>query len=115
MANEDNDPSLPFLRDEALNRIGGDGDFLNDLMALYDEEFAAKKSGLAEAIERRDAAQIRELGHSLKGSSANLSLPGLQEAAYSLEKAGGTGDISAAREAYVRLESEYARLKTFLA
>jgi len=114
MANEDNDPSLPFLREEAMDRIGGDGDFLNELLALYDEEFAAKKSGLAEAIERRDAAQIRELGHSLKGSSANLSLPGLREAAYLLEKAGGTGDISSAQEAYIRLESEYARLKTFL-
>ena len=95
--------------------MGGDGDFLAELLALYDQQFAAVKSGLAEAIERRDAVQIRELGHSLKGSSANLSLPGLQEAAYALEKAGESGDIPAAREAFVRLEREYTRLKDFLA
>jgi HPt (histidine-containing phosphotransfer) domain-containing protein len=114
MAPEKNQMTPPFLREEALDRIGGDEEFLNELLALYDEEFTAKKRGLAEAIARRDAARIRESGHALKGSSANLSLPGLQEAAYALEKAGAAGDIAAAEKAFVRLEREYARLKAFL-
>ena len=115
MANGSNGLPLPFLREEALDRMGGDGNFLAELLALYDLEFEAAKSGLAEAIERRDGAQIRELGHSLKGSSASLCLPGLQEAAFSLEKAGEAGDIPAAQKASLRLEREYARLKAFLA
>ncbi len=114
MAPEKNQTLSPFLREEALDRVGGDGEFLNELLTLYDQEFATKKRDLAEAIARRDAAQIREFGHALKGSSANLSLPGLQEAAHAIEKAGAAGDIAAAEEAYVRLEREYARLKAFL-
>jgi HPt (histidine-containing phosphotransfer) domain-containing protein len=114
MAPEKNEIPPPFLREEALDRVGGDGEFLNELLTLYDEEFAANRRDLAEAIARLDAAQIRGLGHTLKGSSANLSLPGLQEAAYAMEKAGAAGDIVAAQEAYVRLEREYSRLKTFL-
>jgi HPt (histidine-containing phosphotransfer) domain-containing protein len=114
MAPEKNQTLSPFLREEALDRVGGDADFLNELLALYDEEFAAKRRGLAEAIARRDAAQIRGAGHALKGSSANLSLPGLREAACAMEKAGAAGDIAAAQKAYVRLEREYARLKAFL-
>jgi HPt (histidine-containing phosphotransfer) domain-containing protein len=114
MAPEKNQTSSPFLREEALERVGGDGEFLNELLTLYDQEFADKRNGLAEAIARRDAAQIREFGHALKGSSANLSLPGLREAAAAMEKAGAAGDIASAEEAYVRLEREYARLKAFL-
>ena len=114
MASNKGEVSRPFLREEALDRVGGDADFLNELLALYDEEYASKRRGLAEAIARRDAAQIRGLGHGLKGSSANLSLPGLQEAACAMERAGAAGDFAAAQETYVRLESEYIRLKTFL-
>jgi len=114
MSPEKNQTLSPFLREAALDRVGGDGEFLNELLTLYEEEFEAKRRGLAEAIARRDGAKIRGFGHALKGSSANLSLPGLQEAAAAMEKAGAAGDIVAAQESYVRLEREYARLKAFL-
>lgn len=115
MASEKINAHLPFLRGEVLDRIGGDDEFLNELLALYDQEYAEKSRALAEAIARRDGAEIQRLGHSLKGSSANLSMPGLREVAWALEKAGGAGDIAAAQAALARLESEYVRLKAFLA
>jgi HPt (histidine-containing phosphotransfer) domain-containing protein len=112
---EKSDPSLPFLREEALDRIGGDEGFLDELLALYDDEYASKKRALAEAIGRKDAAEIQKIGHGLKGSSANLSLPGLREAACAVEKAGAAGDFAAAQGALGRLTDEYAKLKAFLA
>lgn len=108
------DRALPLDRPEALERIGGDEAFLAELLALYDEEYASKSASLAEAIEAGDADRVRSLGHGLKGSSANLSLPGLREAAAAAETAGREMDFEAAREALRRLEEEYRALKAYL-
>jgi HPt (histidine-containing phosphotransfer) domain-containing protein len=111
---EKTDLTLPIDRPDALERIGGDTAFLDELLALYDEEYADKAAALAAAIKAGEAGQIRSLGHGLKGASANLSLPGLSEAAAAMEAAGQKGDIPAAREALRRLEKEYRALKAFL-
>lgn len=107
-------PPLPIDRPEALERIGGDEAFLNELLGLYDEEYASKSADLAAAIEAGDTDRIRSLGHGLKGSSANLSLSRLREAAWAMEKAGQEKDLEAARTVLRRLEEEYRALKAYL-
>lgn len=107
------DRPLPFIREEALDRIGGDAGFLNELLALYDDEYAAKMAGLRAALTARNLSEAQTLGHGLKGSSSNLSLPGLQEAASAMETAGREKNPAAAEKAYTRLEEEYRRLKAF--
>ena len=104
----------PILREEALERIGGGDAFLRELLALYDREFAVKSKALEKAVRKSNFAALRELGHSLKGSSANLSLPGLRAAAFAIETSGKAGDIDGARAALTRLKVEYDRLKAFL-
>ncbi len=105
------DKAQPFLREEALERIGDDAGFLDELLALYDQEFASKIAALERALAEGDMNAARDLGHNLKGASANLSLPGLQAAALDMEMA---ADPEGARAALERLRNEYARLKTFL-
>ncbi len=109
-----NDARPPLDRAEALERIGGDQDFLAELLALYDAEFAEKSAALAAAIEAGDMDAVRALGHGLKGSSANLSLPGLREAAQEMETAGRDENAASARKILERLAEEYRALKAFL-
>ncbi|MCX6560339.1 MAG: Hpt domain-containing protein [Candidatus Aminicenantes bacterium] len=108
------DRTLPLDRAEALERIGGDEAFLDELLALYDEEYAAKSAAITSALEAGDLDQVRSLGHGLKGASANLSLPGLREAAQAIETAGREKNGPAAGTALQRLEEEYKALKAFL-
>jgi HPt (histidine-containing phosphotransfer) domain-containing protein len=103
----------PIVRQEVLERIGGDDSFLRELLELYDQEFAAKSKGLEKAARKSDFRSLRELGHGLKGSSANLSLPGLVAAALALETAGKEEDVAGARAALARLKDEYGRLKAY--
>jgi HPt (histidine-containing phosphotransfer) domain-containing protein len=103
----------PIIREEVLERIGGEEAFLQELLELYDREFALKSKALEKAMRKPDFKAIQELGHGLKGSSANLSLPGLLAAAFDLETAGKEDDIAGARAALARLKDEYARLKAF--
>lgn len=94
----------------ALERIGGDESFLRELINIYVEEFQAKFAELKEAVARADFPTIQALGHSLKGSSANLSLFDLQKIAHSLEIAGQEKDAVSSRQNLENLEAAFQRL-----
>jgi HPt (histidine-containing phosphotransfer) domain-containing protein len=112
---EKNDSNLPLIRAEALERVGNDAAFLEELLDLFGEEFDSKSRALSEAILRRDTAAIRELGHSIKGAAANLSLPGLRAAAQATERAGADAQIDDAKTALETLRMEFERLRKFRA
>lgn len=104
----------PIDYSSSLERLGGDKSFLTELLDLYLEEFSVKHTQLQEAIQQNKFDLILELGHNLKGSSANLSLIFLQEASFQMETAGKERDIEKAKKALSRLEQEIKRLKDFL-
>lgn len=106
--------SQPIDFSTVLERIGGDVSFLQELLDLYSQEFAEKKHLLEEALARGDSTQIQEVGHSLKGASANLSLAPLQRLSLAIEMAGRENDLGKARQAMGALGAEFIRLKAFL-
>jgi HPt (histidine-containing phosphotransfer) domain-containing protein len=110
--NLDGSPPIDFPA--VLERIGGDTDFLQDLLNLYFQEFGEKRERLEEALSRGDSTQIQEIGHSLKGASANLSLTPLQKLALAIEMAGREKDMEKARQAIGALGKEFQRLRIFL-
>jgi len=97
-----------------LERIGGDESFLEELLNLYCEDFSEKFEQLQKAVKEENIKLILELGHSLKGSSANLSLTFLHEASFQMEKAGREKNIENAKEALDLLEKEFRILKDFI-
>jgi osomolarity two-component system phosphorelay intermediate protein YPD1 len=109
------DQVQPIDFGEVLDRIGGDISFLKELLSIYFREYEKKKDLMDRAIADQDFTQLSELGHSLKGSSANLSLPQLRKAAYLLETAGKEKKLQSAREAVRTFDMEVETLKAFLA
>lgn len=108
------DGAHPFLRQEALDRVGGEAEFLDELLALYEKEFRSQTARLKKALTAGNFESVREIGHGLKGTSANLSLPGLRDAALAVEMAGKAGSAAAARKALEALEREHRRFREFL-
>ncbi len=106
--------SQPIDFPTVLDRIGGDTSFLKDLLDLYFQEFSEKRHLLEEALARGDSTKIQEVGHSLKGASANLSLAPLQGLAMTIERAGREKDLENARKAIGALGTEFQKLKEFL-
>jgi HPt (histidine-containing phosphotransfer) domain-containing protein len=99
----------------ALERIGGDQEFLSELIQIYMEDFDTTYDSLVQAVSAQDFKAIQELGHSLKGSSANLSLLQLREKAYLVETAGGELNLDLAQRGTTELKREYERFKAFIA
>jgi len=104
----------PIDFSSVLERIGGDESFLQELLNLYTQDFSEKFEELKEAIKQQNFEAIQKLGHTLKGSSANLSLTYLQEACFQMEKSGREKNIAMARQTLSLLEDEFQRLKEFL-
>jgi len=100
---------------EVLGRIGGDTSFLLELLDIYFQEYSKKKQLLDEAITQQDFTQVGDIGHSLKGASANLSLTRLLRVALLIESAGREKKLQSAQEAACILELEIRTLKDFLA
>jgi HPt (histidine-containing phosphotransfer) domain-containing protein len=112
--NESYPGNSPIDYPSALARIGNDESFLAELLDLYKMDFEAKIEGLQNAIDQEDFVSLQELGHSLKGSSANLSLPFLQKAALDMETAGRDKNLDKARSALSTLDQEFQNLQKFL-
>ena len=113
MLNELSQPILDYK--SALERIGGDREFLDELLVIYIEEFAISVGTLDKALQEQNFTSIQEVGHSLKGSSANLSLLQLRDQAYLIEKAGRESDFSLAEQSTAQLKREFQRLEEHLA
>ncbi len=99
----------------ALERIGGDREFLDELLGIYIEEFVSSVGALETALQEQDFKSIQEIGHSLKGSSANLSLLQLSDKANLIEKAGRDNDLFLAEQSTRELKLEFRHLEEHLA
>lgn len=99
---------------DALARVGDDREFLRELMGIYEEDLATRIAGLHGALARGDLKAVEQIGHAIKGSSANLSLPALRDRASAIELAGKAGDATKARTNLDGLEKEFLRLQNHL-
>lgn len=106
--------SEPINYPEVLERIGGDTAFLEELLKIFFLEFGEKRPKIEQALRRSDFSQLQEIGHSLKGASANLSLPSLRRDSAALEAAGREKNTDKARQAFISLVTESRTLSEFI-
>ena len=105
----------PIDMETALERTGDDKEFLFDLIEIFMEDFDPKVAELKSAVNDQDFTSIQEIGHYLKGSSANLSLMQIRETSYQIEIAGKENDLEKARENLELLGKEYIYFKDYFA
>jgi len=106
--------TIPIDLPSVMERIGGDETFLQELIDIFIEDFIEKYAKLKQAIELSDFKAIKEIGHSLKGSSGNLSLNGLLDTSTDIERSGRKKDIEQAKVLFIQLNKEFEKLKNYL-
>jgi len=110
--NDLNEPP-PIDLASALERTGGEMDFLSELVDMYMEDFEEKYAAIKDAVYQKDVERLRELAHSLKGSSANLGLKPLQETFFLLEMAGRDNNLLDAQNKIDLLYTQFNQLKSY--
>jgi len=99
----------PIDLDSALERTGGDREFLNELIETFLEHTPEQINLLAGAAQKGDAESVAESAHSIKGSAGNLSADSIASLAEVIEKMARSGDISTISPILEKLKDEMKR------
>jgi CheY-like chemotaxis protein/HPt (histidine-containing phosphotransfer) domain-containing protein len=103
-------PSQSLDIADALQRVEGDSDLLEEIAHIFADECAKTMPEIRDALDRPDAHQLEQLAHRLKGSSSNLGARLLAQAAGELELMARAGDVRSARLHFPTLEAEVSKL-----
>lgn len=103
----------PINITKAKINLDNDIDLLQELIDIFFEQYPAQLQALQTAVEKRDAVNVRYMGHQIKGSLRNFAAEGGCDAAYALEKAGEDNDFASIQEKINTLEREVAALKRY--
>ncbi len=89
-------------------------DEFSDLMQVYIDDSRQRLPLLAQALQQQDAQQLRELAHSFKGASSNISANVLAQLCYQLETAAREDKLAGADLLIAQIEAEYYAVETLL-
>ncbi|HEU5101984.1 MAG TPA: PAS domain S-box protein, partial [Roseiflexaceae bacterium] len=107
-------PTPPAIDPAALAELQSTG-ALAELIGLFLAEAPAALAAMRAAIAQDDAGELRELAHSLKGSSHYLAARPLAELLASLEQLGSRGTLQAAATLLEQADQEFTRVWRALA
>ena len=99
----------------AVSRMDGREDLLGDVAAMFHVECAALLAEVRAALTAGDAKRLRRAAHTLKGAAGVFCAQPAAEAARTVEKLAGEGDLAAAGTAWPAAEQALAGLLAALA
>ncbi len=97
-----------------LEAVGGDLEFLAELLAEYFRDSPAQFQNMATALSSNDAEAFRRAAHSLKSNSANFGALGLSGRFKELEEMGKSGNLEGAGTLVAEADTEYQQVKIVL-
>jgi len=100
---------------DVLERVQDDKELLIELFDIYMEDFLVKRKALGEAISAHDIAKIKEIAHSMKGSSGNISAKPLHAACLKLESLAKDGKTDGMQEVAIQIDGYFEAVKVFVA
>ena len=98
--------SLP----EELQQLALDGgaDVVAEVIAVFQEDTAARLDVLREAIHNGNCNVIRSEGHALKGSSAQVGVVDMARMCAQMEQMGSSGNIAEAARLFAQIEEHFS-------
>jgi two-component system, sensor histidine kinase and response regulator len=97
---------------ELLDRIGGDRDFLGELVDVFMQDYPRQIKSARESLIAGDFEEVKRIGHTIKGAMANLSAAPAMLLATTIEA--GTQDAAATTLTLNQLEAELHRVSATL-
>lgn len=102
-------PTLDSAIVQELQSVMG-GDF-RTLVESFVHDSRQRLEALEDAIERQDAAEVRQTAHSFKGSSGNLGALALSNLCLEMEQMGRSGELAAAPDKLEEIRAAYERAR----
>ena len=100
---------------EVLERVQDDKAFLSELLDIFEEDFLKKRVALAQAVASKDITKIKEIAHSMKGSSGNVSAKRIYASCLALEKLAKDNSTAGMDELVKAIDAQFAEVQGFAA
>jgi HPt (histidine-containing phosphotransfer) domain-containing protein len=97
-----------------LDSLGGDVDFLSELLDAYFASAPELFAGMRQGISAGDPAQLQRAAHSFKSGSAGFGAVAFAAQCKELEDMGKQGALDGAEEKVGNLETAYAEVEAAL-
>ncbi|MFC2088869.1 Hpt domain-containing protein [Calditrichota bacterium] len=104
-------PSNFISWEESVARVGGDEEFLLELLTDLKEMVEENLPKLKDSLKNSDFSDIKAIAHSMKGASGNLGLNTIYETTLNLENSATNSDAESSNKYIVELESGFESLK----
>ncbi len=116
MSTQTLDPTKPspVNIEAALERCGGDREFLDEMLNEFLEFSRTQIVQLTEAIEKSDLPVMTREAHSIKGAAANLGIDDLSKTALELELLGKQEQLEGAKDLLDKLNEQINILNVFV-
>jgi HPt (histidine-containing phosphotransfer) domain-containing protein len=101
-------------RTAALASVGGDLEFLSELLGIFRAASPALLHDIREALVKVDLPALANAAHLVRVTAQNVAARRVYLAATLLEKMAACGELEGARHASSRLEKEMDQLKSAL-
>jgi len=104
----------PAVWADLLESLGGDADFVAELLETYFDDSSRLLVAMQEALSTGKAEDLRRAAHSLKSSSASFGAIRLSNKCKELEDMGKAGALEGAAEQIDHIAAEYAKTRAAL-
>jgi len=96
---------------DVLERVQDDRELFLELLDIFEEDFTQKRKLLSDFIEKSNFQEIKDVIHSIKGASGNISAKAMHASCTEIEKLAEAQDISKLSELIETLDDQFAQLQ----
>jgi len=89
-------------------------DEFSDLLTVYIDDSMTRLPDIRQALQDKNAQTLRELAHSLKGASANITATALAALCYEMETAAKDEKLDGLESLLSRIEQEFETVRSHL-
>lgn len=93
---------------DALDRVQDDKELLFELFDIFEEDFQNKRVELDKHLDQNNAEMVRNIAHSLKGASGNISAECIHELCFLMEKQASENDLESVRAKLPDLDTQFS-------
>lgn len=101
--------------DDVLERVQDDWDLLLELLDIFEQDYILKRPLFDEFLSQKNFDKMRDLGHSLKGASGNISAKDLFESFLQIEKMAENKDLSRMEGILKAIDQQFVALQECIA
>ncbi len=96
---------------EVLERVQDDKELLVELFDIYQNDFVKKRQSLGDAIAANDIVKIKEVAHSMKGASGNISAKKIYGSCLALEQLAKSNTTTGMMDLVKEIDAQFEQVK----